>query len=77
MTAEWDKHIYCEYKVCDLKMCHLGECLQRSALCSDSPSAFIASLRPLVVGEIKAEMLLEPARPAALNNTVNWQNRID
>ena len=31
----------------------------------------MASLRPLVVGEIRAEMLAEPARPAALNNTVN------
>lgn len=36
-----------------------------------TPSAFIASLRPLVVGEINAEMLLEPDKPAALNNTVN------
>lgn len=40
-----------------------------------TPSAFIASLRPLVVGEINAEMLLEPAKPAALNNTVNWEDR--
>lgn len=36
-----------------------------------SPSAFIASLRPLVVGEMKAVMLLDPPRPAARNNTVN------
>lgn len=36
-----------------------------------TPSAFMASLRPLVVGEINADMLLEPAKPAALNNTVN------
>lgn len=44
---------------------------QRKAFSFQPPSAFIASLRPLVVGEINAELLLEPARPTTLNKTVN------
>lgn len=36
------------------------------------PSFLMASLKPLVVGEIKAVITSLPARPAARNRTVNW-----
>lgn len=36
------------------------------------PSFLMASLKPLVVGEITAVITSLPARPAARNRTVNW-----
>lgn len=36
------------------------------------PSFLMASLKPLVVGEITAVITSLPTRPAARNRTVNW-----